>query len=50
MDGTQNRYDNLQVACDLRINRVPYETGESLYENFDIYDTLNISTTTVKCC
>lgn len=45
----QLKYDNLQVACDLRINGVPYEDGENLYQLFDhLCDTLNIKTPTVK--
>lgn len=45
----QLKHDNLQVACDLRINGVPSADGENLFQIFDkLCDTLNISTPTVK--
>lgn len=45
----QQKMDNLQVACDLRINGVPYEDGENLFQLFDnLCETLSIATPTVK--
>lgn len=45
----QQKLDNLQVACDLRINGVPFDENENLFQIFDnLCDTLNISTPTVK--
>lgn len=43
------KQDNMQVACDLRINGIPSEDGENLYQMFDsLCETININTPQVR--
>lgn len=43
------RQENLFVACDLRINGIPYNENENLYNIFDsLCQVINISTPSVK--
>lgn len=49
MKANQQKFENQQVACDLRINGIPYDNGENLYQIFaNICDTINISIPTIK--
>lgn len=49
LKANQQKFENNQVACDLRINGIPSENGENLYQIFaNICDTINIAIPTIR--